>query len=450
MAYNSGGNLPHENASKLGHLSVLQSSWVNSLVDDFESVENIISETEKGHWSELKISKDVQKFDSFWAVDGSYVEVKSGLSPKKEVAFVKTAIIAVDRADIEKLDQRYPHPLHLKDLMSNSAIQHATVFPLRNIKTSLGNNYDSIRNIVKDSMTNDSGGAFYETLKWLVYSKWSSEFTDSPKFQCPHCGMNITGLIADSDSKMCEICKKEVFLTDIIGFHLDMQEDIAPLSVATSYMLVMEHLMLFTSIRILWDNSNKKLVSNTLFIKDGPLTLRSQFSKLVPYIRNFLQYAKDVRRPIHLIGQEKSGYFADHLDRIANDVKPFNRGENLQYSVLTHEYIRKEVYQTSDLENEYGRRTNYGEKVFVKVEPNSYLVLNIPPGDYNSGEGYPTANDLIGLERILASLPGLISHRFTGALYPVELANGISSMSNYPSAKIFERFIEDSLKSNNV
>jgi hypothetical protein len=39
-------------------------------------------------------------------------------------------------------------------------------------------------------------------------------------------------------------------------------------------------------------------------------------------------------------------------------------------------------------------------------------------------------------------LPSLVSHKFEGWLYPVELANGIASMSSYPSATILQRFLE--------
>ena len=55
---------------------------------------------------------------------------------------------------------------------------------------------------------------------------------------------------------------------------------------------------------------------------------------------------------------------------------------------------------------------------------------------------FPAPADLIGLGRILATLPGLVSRRFEGALYPIELANGIASLPSYPSAKILERFLE--------
>lgn len=67
----------------------------------------------------------------------------------------------------------------------------------------------------------------------------------------------------------------------------------------------------------------------------------------------------------------------------------------------------------------------------------SVMVLNIPTGDYKSD---PKENDLIGFERIMATLPSIISNRFEGAIYPIELANGIASLSSYPSTKVLEIF----------
>lgn len=266
---------------------------------------------------------------------------------------------------------------------------------------------------------------------------------NSPAFECPHCNEPFSGFPFDADTGACSnpACKKEIFLTDMIGFHLDMDEESAPDSVASAYMMIMEHLMLFTAIRLLWGQADKNLVSDTLFIKDGPLTLRSQYSKLVPNIRSFLQHAKDTERPIHLIGQEKSGAFFDHLASIAVFVSPHTKKEPISYSALTHDYVRREVYRSPDLSNPYGKRTNWGEKLFLKVDPSTYMVLNIPTGSYLDDSMLPEANDLIGLNRILATITGLVSHKFEGALFPIELANGIASMSSYPSAKVLERFI---------
>lgn len=85
-------------------------------------------------------------------------------------------------------------------------------------------------------------------------------------------------------------------------------------------------------------------------------------------------------------------------------------------------------------------RTNWGEKVYLKLDPGSFLVINVPTGDYSPAGGFPTAPDLIGFDRILSTLPSLSSHKFEGALFPVELANGVASMSSYPSAKVLQLF----------
>jgi hypothetical protein len=54
--------------------------------------------------------------------------------------------------------------------------------------------------------------------------------------------------------------------------------------------------------------------------------------------------------------------------------------------------------------------------------------------------------DLIGVENIFATLPELLSYRHEGGLLPVELANGVASLSTYPSAQILKMFAEDSIK----
>ncbi|WP_077611613.1 hypothetical protein [Clostridium sp. Marseille-P2415] len=442
MAYSAGNRLPFESASKLGHLNVIESEWVKSLIDDFEIDDlGLGSDINDNIWDTYDSNKE-KVLQHIWVVDGSYVPVQEN---NKEVAFVKTALMTIEQSKIAKIDKEFPHPLQLQEIMKNSALFHSTVFPLKNIKSGKGNIYDTVRHSIFDSIKIEEQGLYFETLKWLVYEKWNMVHKNSPDFQCPHCGLKIDdGIGYDKDVDNCKFCGKEVLLTDMIGFHLDMSEDSAPVTVASSYMMIMEMLMLFTVIRLHWESKDKNLVSETLYIKDGPMTLGGQYAKLVPCIRNFLDHAKRIGRPIHIMGCEKSGKYFDYLHTIERFI-PLNDGE-IKYAVLSHDFIRKEIQRAPEHINPYGSRTNYGEKVFVILDKNTQMVLNMSPGEYISSLDFPKSEDIMGLGRILATLPSLISRKYEGALYPIELVNGIASMSNYPSAKILQDFVRDTLK----
>ena len=67
------------------------------------------------------------------------------------------------------------------------------------------------------------------------------------------------------------------------------------------------------------------------------------------------------------------------------------------------------------------------------------MVLNIPTGEYIED---PELTNLIGANNIFSTLPTILSNRFEGALLPVELANGIASLSTYPSAHILKIFAD--------
>src|SRR5438045_3902462 len=164
MPYAEGTRLPGEQASKLGHLAVLQSDWVKALVNEFDSDKRITADPSKTLWSEFDAT-GIESLRNVWAVDGSFVPVQTQEAPPKEVAFVKTALLTVDSAKLNSIDKENPHPLLIRDVLTGSGIFHATVFPLKNIRTSMGSNYDAIRHIVRDSMKVDENGAFYETLK---------------------------------------------------------------------------------------------------------------------------------------------------------------------------------------------------------------------------------------------------------------------------------------------
>jgi len=90
----------------------------------------------------------------------------------------------------------------------------------------------------------------------------------------------------------------------------------------------------------------------------------------------------------------------------------------------------------------YGTDTNYGAKLFIKLDDYHKMVINVPTGERGEFVEDPSISNLIAIDNIAITLPSILSNRFEGALLPVELANGIASLSTYPSAKALELFAE--------
>ena len=208
MPYQGGQRLTvTERASKLGHLEVVNSPFVRDLISQFEYPEPADSEPGKDIWREFDPA-DVDPLTIVLAVDGSCQPVRSDGYPVRSVAFVKTALVRIDRRQLEKIDKEMPHPVLMKALMADSALQASTVLPLRNVRVPDISNYDLVRSIVSDSFRIETGGLVHETLKWLAYRKWRPDVrSPSPEFRCPHCPEDCRGLPYDADDGTCEHCR---------------------------------------------------------------------------------------------------------------------------------------------------------------------------------------------------------------------------------------------------
>ncbi len=429
MPYVQGDRLPGERASRLGHLDVLKSPLVRALCKSFEDPK-VSKPALHASWQPL--TKSPQPLPLVFAVDGSIQVIESETRPHKAMAFVKTAMVMMDQPALKAVDKAEPHPFAIRDILEKSQVYHATVFPLRHIVVEGKTIYDAIREVIFDSFRDPSlDGQVFETFKWLAYEKWDDQQRSLPQFQCPHCSSPNATLTYDADRGPCPACGKELLVTDMLGFHQIMAEDAAPDSVASDYMGIHETLLLFTGIRHFWE-TGRQFLSSCLFVKDGPLSIRAQYSKLVNPIRRFLGQARNAGIEVCVVGQEKSGAFWDHLQLIGEDA-PVGT-----YFVPDHVYVREQVQHRAAEGAPYGKDTNYGAKVFVRFDDRYRFVLNIP----NANNSNPQDPDLIGSNRIFRTLNTILSTRYEDGLLPVELAHSVASLSTYPSARVLAMFAE--------
>ena len=194
--------------------------------------------------------------------------------------------------------------------------------------------------------------------------------------------------------------------------------------------------MIFSPVRFFWEN-NKEHLDDSLMIKSGALSLRATLSKLKAPIQRFFKFAKESGHEVAFIGYEKGGSFFEHFDLISKDAP-----EGTMF-IPDNKYIKEEIQHTNSI-GKYGEYTNYGAKVFIKISNSHKLVLNIPTGEQYEGILNPSKDKLIALDKIIATLPKILSNKYEGALLPMELVGGIASLSTYPSAKALELFSESS------
>src|SRR5579859_7264399 len=430
MPFQGGDRLPAERASKLGHLDVLKSPLVQELCKSFEEP-GVEKPSNKSIWN--KLPKANQPLPLIFGVDGSFQPIESETRPRKRLSFVKTALITLDQVALATLDRYEPHPFAVRDILEKSQLYHATVFPLRYVYVKGKNIYHAIRQVIFDSLKHSLDGQVLETLKWLAYEKWDGLKKSLPPFDCPHCRQAVATLGYDDEEGTCPGCKKPILVTDMLGFHQTMAEDVAPDSIATDYMAVHENLLVFTGVRFFWEQ-NRPLLGKSLFVKDGPLSIRAQYSKLVNPIRRFLTHAKTSGIEVCVIGQEKSGAFWEHLQLIGDDAAPGT------FFIPDNDYIREQIQHRPVQGDKYGIYTNYGAKVFVKLDERSKFVLNVPNG--NLAE--PQDTTLIGASQIFRTLETILSAQYEDALLPIQMAHSVASLSTYPSAKVLTMFADAS------
>ncbi len=171
MPYQAGGRLPAEHANRAGHVAVVTNPLVTDLNADFEE-DQFNQVPPDSVW--LPIPKGAKPLKHIFAVDGSFTKVNGSRNPLSCRVFIKTALLGLDLPALGRIDQKSPHPLELRDLLSDTALHHSTVLPLRFVTWKGKSIYEAIREIVYTSFKDDSRlhSYPYQAFKWLIYQKW--------------------------------------------------------------------------------------------------------------------------------------------------------------------------------------------------------------------------------------------------------------------------------------
>ncbi len=432
MASPAGTVLPAEFASKIGHIKLINEPHIQSLIAAFENTDDSSVELIGELSGQLDLTK-TGKIETIVAIDGSYLTIPNSLKRSKSLSFMSATVVTLNLQEVRAM-QINPI-IDPRDLTRQLEGNHGTIavaLPLSGIAIPGYTVVQTIRNIIHEFFTREG---LYEPLNYLISRLWLPKYEMVENMGCIKCAKTMV-LPRNKIMFACPSCGQAHTLSDYLQLVHSMPEDWARENVISDLASVSENLLLLGMIIKL--SNNPKALAETLFVKDGPLVLRSQLSRLVFAVRAFFEHLRTQEITVHAVGVEKTGELVSHIPMIQESLK--ESGDfflpNMKY---LQERIKGFVYN-DDIDN---YRSQYGSKVVVRLGKDHVVAFNIPTGNFPLN---PTMSDLMGFQESMSVLSEMLSSAHENALVPLKLANSLASISENPSKGILERFAQRLLR----
>lgn len=436
MAYNSfNGKRPIEYASKINHSAIINSLEIQNFLNSCQGTGLDVGKLILPKANDIKygLPKNIKRI---FAIDGSYNETfLNAKFPSVSLAYFNIGVLAFDMLDYEELKaDQIVDPEKVKKLKEVS--KNCFAIPTNNLlKNGADNFLDSVRISINDIFSNKVNSclkrdSLNDILQWILFEEWDKNLTNYIKIKCPNSNCcNDIEFKKGEHIKICPYCKKEIFLSDYLTLYSLVNEVSGASGIVSFFCSVVEQLYIAEIIRHFY-NQDIKILSEIVFIKDGPLAFFSKTFKLCEHFRHLFTYLDSIKAKIYLVGLEKSGTFCEHANLIKDRL---NKG---QYYIFNEEYIRKYV-EPQITKTIYGSNTYYGKKIMFKTEADDILIAVLPVKDYQAENN---AVDLIGAEVCLKTISKLRCNMYDNSLVPISIINKLVSIAALPSANILKNF----------
>ena len=290
-------------------------------------------------------------------------------------------------------------------------------------------------------MKGSNGETFAETLRWLIFQEFDAPLDEYNLSTCPICAVGNIPLgakIKKTDfSYQCPHCKEEIYITDVFRLHEAIDDELGAGGVLGYVNVLIEQIIIVYLIKAILE-TKPAILSETLFIKDGPLAFFGQTANMQKPLRHLTTFLTE-KHNLFLAGLEKSGPFVEHADEIGKKLKP---GTIL---LLDNAYIYKYVLPGKvDNTAPYARSSYYSGKMIFKSADGKIYVVTIPSKSADVVLA-PKKSDFHNLDAILMNIQKLRCDMYDNSLFPVALANKLVSLANHPSSAILEKFAKKTI-----
>ena len=433
-----------EMASKSGHSHIIRHTLVQEFLKGCNIPQPADSEVVSLQVTPVELPQE-DRIRLLITIDGGFTEVAiQERFPSSSYTFYNFGGLLFEKADLQVL--RTKPFIDPEDMAKLRNIQRFPfVLPTKNICLNhCSSLIESVRWSIFDFFrkSHDGERPLMNALHWLLFQEYAFNTVNRTwtLASCPVCmSPRITIPAYISEQMKCPECSKTIYLTDVFRLHEAIDNEQGAGGILGYLMAVLEQMLLVHLIKTIWE-LKKSLLSEVLFVKDGPLAFFGQTANIHEPMRWLLNYlaaypnldGTGTMNYVNLVGVEKSGPFVDHADAIRDSIPP---GHAL---ILNNEYIYRYITPgAGDPSEPFGKTSYYGCKVIFKAIDGNIYVLTLPTSKPLLN---PTTNDLSNFTLVLHNVAKLKCHMYDNALVPVALANKLVSLSDHPSKKILTAF----------
>ena len=444
MSYgNEFSNKPFEMASKSSHTNIIN----DVMVREFLSKCKIPPYHEEVEDRDIKLHILEEPFENpiknIITIDGGYtnVSVKEDF-PSSTIAFFQFGALFFKHQDLINLKEKpFIDPDDISKLQNIQRIK--LVIPTKGV--ALDNEHDFIssvrRTIYEFFMSQPEPEGFMSTLKWLIFEEYKPIGEQNKVWHlatCPHCGNGVD--IKQIDVRRdyivtCPCCGNKIYLTDILRLHEAIDNELGAGGILGYLSTAIEQIIMVYLIKLILD-IKPSLLTQTLFIKDGPLAFFGQTANLHKPMRHLITFLNN-HHAIYMIGLEKNGSFVEHAVQVSKKL------QQNQMLLLGNRYIYKYIIPgNKDDDIPYARSSYYGNKVIFKSAYNNVYVATIPNIE---AKAEPQIEDYININEALYNVAALKCDLYYNSLVPVVLVNKLVSLADHPSSDLLKVFAQEAI-----
>jgi hypothetical protein len=447
MGYSSKkGKRPAEYASKASHGFVINDSTVKEFISKC-NLPKPASDIDIDDKYRLKLNTiNNNPIKHIIAIDGGNTEVSVQKEyPSATITFFQFGTLFFNIEDLE--DLAYKPFIDPEDIQKLKNVERQKLaIPTKNITYKEHNDLtSSVRKALYEFLMNKHDKELLiETLKWFLFEEYDKPKTNFPLARCPYDDCSTFALSLTSANMLkdytfkCPACKRIIYLTDVFRLHEAIDNELGAGGIIGYLTTTLEQILLVHVFRLIL-KTKPSLMSEILFIKDGPLGFFGQTANMHKPMRNLTNYLVE-NHNLYLVGLEKSGMFVEHAQAIEKKLKP------REILLLNNDYIYKYVIPgKADPDHPYANTSYYSAKLFFKSNDERMYVATIPVKDKKIVLN-PQEGDFHNLHTILANVEKLRCDMYDDSLIPIALVNKLVSLSNHPSSVILEKFAKSSIK----